>query len=133
MTTAEAIWAALCVPFAVRALIACSVWARVHGIGFLPANLDPRVEVSDFPSPNRVGREWPVWIGASVIAAPIAWVIAPLVGPSTPPELWTIAYLVVAVPAVVWVFIRLRRDDRLWVDLKRERLARSRSVPRDIQ
>jgi hypothetical protein len=122
ITPAGATWAALSAPFLARWFLASARWARVHGLTYTP-NVAPRVEMSDFPSPNRAAREFVVYVVSTVVAIPVGLAAEAILGRIVPWFVWPIVFLAAIGPAVVWSFIGLRSDDRLWIQLKRERIA----------
>jgi len=133
LTPAGATWAALSAPFLARWFLASSRWARVHGLTYTP-NVDPRIEVSDFPPPNRAAREFAIYAVSTLAAMPIGIFAEAILGAIVPPFVWQIVFVASTAPAVVWTSLGLRRDDRLWIRLKRERISQaaldaSRDIP----
>jgi hypothetical protein len=133
LTPAGAKWAALSAPFLARWFLASSRWARVHGLTYTP-NVEPRIELSDFPPPNRAAREFAIYAVSTVVAVPIGIATEALLGALVPLFVWQIVFVASIVPAVVWSFLGLRRDDRFWIRLERERIGQaaldaSRDIP----
>jgi len=125
VTPVTATWVAITAPFLARWAIAGFVWGRVHGLTFTP-NVNPRVETTDFPPPNRAAREFGLYLAANVAAVPLALVVGSTIGPLVPLVAWQAVEALAIGAAVIWVFRRLRADDRRWIQLKRERIAAER-------
>ena len=117
-----AIWMALSAPFLARWVVAWSVWSRVHGFTFT-ANVEPRVAQADFPSPNRALPAFAIYVVANLVAISLALVLGSAIGQAAPPVAWSVLGYGSIAASVVWIFRRLRSDDRRWRILKAERIA----------
>jgi hypothetical protein len=111
----------LTAPFVARWVVAWTVSRRVRG--WYVGNASPRVESTDFPAPNNAGREFLRYIAANVFAWPFALGGERILGPIAPHLVWPLADWAVLAITLVWIFRRLRADDRLWIRLKRQRIA----------
>jgi hypothetical protein len=122
VTPTTAIWGLVAGPFAVRLFIAWSVMARVRGWAFT-ANVAPRVESTDFPIPNSPIREGVLYLVSMAVAAVVAPIAESAFAPAAPRLVWPLLFWPVAASCFAWAYLRLRSDDRRWLDLKTKRIA----------
>ena len=122
------LWAAFAAPFLVRWFVAWTVELRVRG--WAPAaNLRPRRQRSDYPTPNDPLRAMLVALAAAIIAWPLAIILTRL-APGVGVEVVAAAFVVSAALSVIYAVRRMFQDDRRTRDLLAERLlSESRSAP----
>jgi hypothetical protein len=117
--------ALLTAPFLARSTIAAINWWRVHGRITYTPNVNPRIETTDFPPPNRPGRELLRSWAIALLALPLSFWVEGVLGQAVPVFVWQVLFVLATGPSLVWIFRRLRSDERLWLSLKVERIAQA--------
>lgn len=105
-------------------MIAWTVELRLRGIMY-GANLEPRRQRSDYPSPNEPIRALLVFVLMSAIGWPVATMLATLLPPTVIDDLFLVS-------VIVWVgyaLLRIRADDRRTLELLSVRLASQVTLP----
>jgi hypothetical protein len=108
-----ATWALVTGPFTCRLFVASSIWARVRILPAFRSRSSFHRSASDFPAPNDMTRSLFQWTLVNVVGLPAALFAEATLRGRLPEWIWVAIFFAVLVPGVLWIFARLRSDDRL--------------------